>query len=856
MHSQLPVTGMSHWSGSLTDGRGSEVMSFTRHAMLVGTALCLVAAGPAIAQTAAPAAHEATRSFDIPAQPLRDALRQLMQQGSLQIGFEPADIEGRTSTPVNGRMSVGEALSRMLTGTGLTFRYLTRGSVVIERAPQASGGAIQLGPVRVEGQSMADAGFVTSERTRMLQADGSAAEGYRSDQVSAIGPWEGRTLQDTPYSITVIPREMIENLQATTPDGIYRVAPTAQMGEASYRNDEPTVNLRGFQVYLPYRNGIFGDYLGLGTTTEDVERVEIFTGLSGFLYGAGNVGGMINYISKRPTSERFNRVTVGNSGGSNWFIQGDFGGPVDSAGSFGYRINGIWQGGETAIDSMRIKKRFISGAFDWHLTDRLLVSFDAAYRDYEVHGGPALWVLGGGVTRPAASSIDSSVSWSQPWKYMRDKMQRYSTQLRWDANETITLRSSWMYTKTDRDPNMLGLNIIQPDGTYTQMIQRVYTPGENAFEHQFTSLSAQGFADFNFRTGTVAHKLTVGLQYNRIGEEIFANNSPPPISYTGLPLDHPTYFDRPVPPHVDRGPRGTGGPDITRTTLLIGDDITLNDHWSLLAGIARSTIHNSAVDAFPNTPYAYSIPRYSKSAVTPNVSLIYKPVDAVTTYVTYIESLEQGGTAGADYNGVPVVNAGEVFAPLISKQVEVGAKAKVGDMLLTAALFQVDKALQYYDLSNPAAIRFVQDGRQVHRGIEFTGFGKLGENLTLTGGVTLLDAEVKEQKQSPALEGNRPPNVADTLIKLRAEYRLPFLPALSLSGGVIHTGGQYGDAANTDRMPGYTLFDVGARYDVDLTSLPVTLRLDIQNLTDEAYWSQAYTLGEPRTVLFSASTRF
>jgi iron complex outermembrane receptor protein len=194
--------------------------------------------------------------------------------------------------------------------------------------------------------------------------------------------------------------------------------------------------------------------------------------------------------------------------------------------------------------------------------------------------------------------------------------------------------------------------------------------------------------------------------------------------------------------------------------------------------------------------------------------------------------------------------------PLTSDQIEIGAKWSVGGMLLTTALFQIDKALQYYDLSDPAAVRFVQDGRQVHRGIEFTGFGKVTNDLILTGGITLLNAEVEEQKEDPTLEGKQPSNVAERFAKLRAEYRLPALPALSLIGGVSYTGPQYGDALNTDRLPGFTLFDAGARYETGVGQHPLTLRLNVNNVTDKAYWNQGITLGTPRTVLFSASTEF
>ena len=787
----------------------------------------------------------AVRSYDIPAGTLTATLNRFAVEAGIFLSGAGELTAGRNTSGLTGTYSVRDGLAAILAGSGLEAVAPSTGGYALRRvAPAASSGADD-----ATRQPVATLPRISVEAP--ADADGSAERGYRSEGVSAVGPWQGRKLQDTPYSITVISKELIQNLQATTPEQIYRIVPTAQVGESSYRNDEPAVNMRGFEVYIPRRDGMAGDYIGLGTTTEDVESVEILSGLSGFLYGPGNVGGLVNYVSKRPTAEALNRVTLGNNSGSNYYAQGDFGGPLDSGGRFGYRVNGIWQSGETAIDNQRIKKRFASAAFDWHVTDTLLWRFDAAYRDYETRGGPPVWILGTGTARPSAHDIDSSVSWSQPWKYSRNKMQRYGTQLRWDADETFSLRAGWLHTDTRRNPNMGSINIIQPDGTYTQRTRGLYAPGDDAFAGELENSSGQAFADINFKTGAIAHKLTVGVQYQKLGAEDFANASPG-VTYTGLPFGRPTYFDEPVPAPVDRGPRDRDA-DQTNTTLLMGDDITFNEHWSLLAGVAHGTIDVPALTVWPNTIWSYSQPGYKKSAVTPNLSVIYEPIEAVTTYATYVEALEQGGMAGNDYNGVPVINVGEVFEPLISKQVEVGAKWAVGDMLLTMALFQIDKALQYYDVSASGSARYVQDGREAHRGIELTAFGKLTGDLTLTGGMTLLDAKVKEQKEMPALEGKHPTNVAETFAKLRAEYRLPARPALSLIGGISYTGRQYSDAMNTDRLPSYTLFDVGARYLVAVADRPLTLRLDVNNLIDKAYWNQGITLGTPRTVLFSVS---
>lgn len=787
------------------------------------------------------AASQTQRDYDVPAGALDSALKTFASQAGVMLSLDASLTTGKSSPGLKGEYTVTRGFDLLLAGSGLEATEADGSYSVRARATKSDGSTATarigntqtMGKIKVEGD---------------VAHDGSAALGYLSDSVSQVGPWQGRTLQDTPYSLTVISEDLIENLQATTPDQIYRIAPTIQFSSPQHLNDTPGVNMRGFGVWSAYRDGVPGDFYGHGTTTEDVQSVEIFTGLSGFLYGPGNVGGMINYISKRPTPDRLNQLTFAKNGGQNWYVQGDFGGPIDADGRTGYRVNGIWQDGETAIEGQDIEKRFISAAFDWHVTDTLLWQFDASYRDYEVHGGQASWGIAAGVARPSADDIDSSVSWSQPWKYTYQETGSYGTQLRWDATDSLTLRAAWRYVDTE-SANIGVSNTIQGDGTYTQSISGVYAPGDNSlFFEQFQN-RGQLFADLSFQTGAIAHKLTTGVQYRRTLQERYSRNAPS-VSFTGLSLARPTFRDRPAVAHIDRGLRGQNI-DESYTSVLIGDDITFNEQWSLLAGLAHSTI-----DLKPRT---FRLPNngYDESAVTPSASLIFKPIQALTTYVTYIESLERGGIAADEFNGLEVVNRGDVMDPLTSDQIELGAKWSVGGLLLTTAVFQIDKALEYYDLRNPEAVRYVQNGRQVHRGIELTAFGKATEQLTLIGGFTLLDAQVKEQDQEPTLEGKQPPGVAETLAKLRAEYQLPALPALSLIGGVTYTSHQYADAMNTDRLPSYTLFDVGARYETALAERPVTLRLDVNNVADKAYWTDSgVLLGEPRTLLLSVSTEF
>lgn len=147
---------------------------------------------------------------------------------------------------------------------------------------------------------------------------------------------------------------------------------------------------------------------------------------------------------------------------------------------------------------------------------------------------------------------------------------------------------------------------------------------------------------------------------------------------------------------------------------------------------------------------------------------------------------------------------------------------------------------------------YVQDGRQVHKGLEFTASGRALPGLTLWGGVTLLDAQVTRQTATPALQGKTPANVAEVQAKLYAEYDIAAVPGLALTGGVLYTGRQQRDALNTQQLPAYTLLDAGLRHAAKVAGKPVVWRLSVANLTNKRYWLNGTYLGRPRTVSLSA----
>lgn len=667
-------------------------------------------------------------------------------------------------------------------------------------------------------------------------------KGYATQKISQVGPWQARSLQDVPYSIQVATPELIKNLQASaSPDEVYRVNPVIQMTRSQFENDQPTYMSRGFKVSTIYRDGLPSDQYGHGTTMEDTERLEMLNGLSGFLYGPANVGGMVNYVSKKSTDTPYNEIQLASLGGKSWYTSADLGGKFDEAKTLGYRLNLAKQGGETAIDGLEIEKEFASLALDWSPNDHFSFEINAMQREYDVNGNTADWIFAQGVERLAARQLSNDQSWGQPWMNNHYVSERYGANLKWSITDQIGFRASYLNSQSDRDTQSATNTVIDAQH-FNQQVSRIYANGQDRLTSQQRDTSYAAYLDFYFYTGSIEHKLTTGVQQVQNIQKRYPKEAAS-VQYTNLSIDQPVIQPVPVGVAVNRG-QITKRSHNESTSWLIGDDIRFNEHWSALLGVAFVEIENK-------------ISGYQASQASPNISLLYKPFDALTTYATYIEALENGGTAPDTANGLTVVNAGQTFDPLRSKQIELGAKYQLNQKLaLNTAVYRIDKGLQYSQTINNSQAEYVQDGREIHQGIELSMIGKISDHWNILAGYTWVDATVEKQTQNPSLEGKRPTEVAENIFKIYAEYQLPQVENLSVSAGLNYTGERFANNLNTDRLPAFTLVNLGARYAFDVNQYPVTLRLNLNNALNKKYWANSTVLGDPRTMLLSASFQF
>lgn len=256
----------------------------TLAALLLASAAGAVFVHPAVASAQE---QTAARSFNIPAKSLNDALTDFGRQSGLQVSVDANDIRGIRSQGVSGDLAPADALSRLLAGTGFTFRIAGR-IVTLERAPQVAQDTIQLGTLRVEGAT----GFAGSSRGdngNVAAWDGSAASVYT-----------------TPGSVSVITKEALDAYPAQSPADMLRGATGIISGEAR-TSGGLDVNIRGLQgqgrVPVTVDGAINGTtvYRGYqGTSNRSfvdpdfISHVSIEKGPSNTNAIAGGIGGSIS----------------------------------------------------------------------------------------------------------------------------------------------------------------------------------------------------------------------------------------------------------------------------------------------------------------------------------------------------------------------------------------------------------------------------------------------------------------------------------------------------------------------------------------------------------------------------------
>lgn len=791
-------------------------------AMILGCALSAGVPNASASESSEGQGIREEATYNIPPGSLSPTLRALASSANALLTFTPDQVEGKYSQGVSGRYSFKNALSAVLSGTGLESVQLSNGAFVLQRIPD--GDAMLLPNVNVDGQP-SRGGVVP-----VSYAGGQVATG---GQVGVLG---NKDMMNTPFStVSYTQKKILDEQARSVADVLFATDPSvrASIG-ASNRYDAFTI--RGLRVANSdvALNGLYGLVPNWRIGVDSVDRIELLRGPGAFLYGmapAGGVGGNVNLISKRAEDEELTRLTTTYSSSNIWGEHVDIGRRVGSEKQFGIRLNASQNEGAPPYDGESIRSKDFSIGLDYR-GDRLRVSGDLIYQKDHTTAQERGYSLTPGIAVPSAP--DPRINLSQSYDFADSESTTGLVRGEYDLSDQLTVFAALGANKFDFEKREAsGGTILNSAGDINV--------GTNALQKgQYETTTGEAGIRGRFDTGVLSHEVTASLsaldQDYDLGQIAFANYRS--NIYAPIRASTPVTSSYSV----------SKASELSMHSVALADVIGWHDDLVQLTLGARQQYVNSK--SFSGTTGRMTR-HYSDSVMTPTVGVVIRPVQELSLYANYIEGLTPGPTPPA-----AAVNSGDVFAPFKSKQYEVGAKLDFGSLGFGISAFQIDVPNGITDATTHV---FGLDGLQRNRGVELTAFGELAPRVRILGGATLFDAR-QDQTAGGTNDGNFAVGVPHVQSTVGTEWDVPYLDGLTLTTKGIYTGKTYLDAANQQQAPSWVRVDLGARYVFKVNDVPLTLRGTVQNALNRRYWeanpSGYVGAGAPLTSWVSLSADF
>ena len=660
-------------------------------------------------------------------------------------------------------------------------------------------------------------------------------ETYAGGQVTRsgrIGLLGNKDIFDTPFSISSYTAELIENQQARTVGDVVR-NDTSALSTDSGQGIREAIGIRGFGTSWNLYDGLPGLHFGYGSSTvQTLDRVEVFKGPNALLNGSsGYVGGAINLVPKRPTDTPLTRFTADYDYQSRLGAHADLSRRFGSEKQFGARLNTLYRNGEGAKEGNKEAFGEVALALEYR-GDRLKLETILDYQDRELHRGDQVFFLSGNATAvPSVPDLEAAIQ--QPWEKQNIKFARGLLRAEYALGQDWAAYAAYGALAAEEDRvRTIGFDLNARGD---------FNPWFPAQAYKYNGYAWNTGIRGGFETFGVTHQVSIETMQTKDGQRIPKNR--PFLNLKSSNLYKPLFVARPA---FDDFPGGwVKRYENRESSIALADTLGfLDDRVLLTAGVRRQSLESKS--------FIFSTGIYDKSAITPAFGLLVKPWDYMSFYGNYIEALERGRTAPDT-----AVNAGEVFPPSVTDQIELGVKFDLDGLGLTAGLFQIERPSAFTDANN----RFGLNGEQRNRGFELTAFGEVRPDLRLLGGFTYLDSKLT-RTQGGRFDGKNTPGVPELTAVLNLEYDTAVFPGLTLTARAEHVSSRFIRNDNSLKIPSYELYGLGARYQRTLGDKAFTLRLNIDNLLNDDYWTTGVGsnnllyLGAPRSINLSFMVDF
>jgi len=662
------------------------------------------------------------------------------------------------------------------------------------------------------------------------RADG-PVQGYRATR-SATATRTDTPIEEVPQSISVVPRQVIEDLGDARIDraldfagGVGRQNDFGGMSNASFSIRGFT---SGFSAGSLYRNGFSVNRGYYAADSATLERIEVLKGPAGGLFGRGDPGGVINLVSKRPQNETFNHLRFSAGRWDRYRADFDSNAPLSEDGQLLARVNLATETRKSFRDYADMQRQMVAPALTWHLneTTKLLLDSEFTRTDNVMDRGiPAV--------NGQLGSIKRSTFLGEP----NDGQMRLSTNLlhaalEHDFQPDWTLRFAGQYLEsrikgsvTDAQGPVIG-----------GMVVRGYNPNDMR-SHSLT-LHAEVLG--KLQLAGMPHQILAGLEsenWRADSDYAFSNPSTHPIP---INVYNPVYGQSKPP----TSPRDNSN-HVQSYALNLQDQIDFTERLSGLLGVRFQNHKQQRIDRVTGDKA-----KQEKDVAIPRIGLTYK----LTPQVFLFSGIGTSFTPNNPSYG------GQIFKPEKGLGYETGIKLDLLDGRLgaTLAAFHITKEnVLNPDPSNPGFQIAVGEVRS--QGMDAQISGQIGDNFNLIAAYAFIDAEVTKDNR-PGFKGSRLAGIPRHSGSILGVWE--FQPGRSVGATLNHVGQRAystgGSAPKGSGLPRYTTLDFLGKWEI---SSNISAGVNLNNALNKKYyersWSDLWVApGEPRNLNLNIAIHF
>lgn len=758
------------------------------------------------------------QSYQLPAQPLANALRQFAIDYGITLVFEPELVKGKNAPPLRGALSIEQGLQQLLGYTSLDIiqidekSYTLRPTLIAMLPVVEVAGIKPLAMIASSGEVTLPAVQVSAQTTETAT---SHVDGYLARKTGSAGKGV-QDVTETVQGIAIITNDQLRDQAANSVSEATRYTAGVKPFDSALTDDDVVVrgfNLTGVGLY---RDGMRHVHNGFMANLEmyGLERLEIIKGPASVTYGQSAAGGIVNAVSKRPDALMKNEVFL--SAGSHSYLQGglDIGAKLAEDGSTLLRLTALKRDADTQWDHLENNRLYVAPAISWQ-NERSKLTLLAQYQKDD-SGFIAPYY-----TQTKAGPSDESINVGGPGSGHHKESWSLTTEGEHQLRDNLTLRAKARFMDGENQRFELRNRGLAKDGRSINRLGMTRPDDEQSLS---LDVNVQG----QFSTGSLAHDLVAGVDYydSTLNLRIHSLNG----SVTPLDLINPVYL---APNWQDNYLSDHFIAQQSQTGVYLQDQIRLGERWLFSVGgrydqVKTHTDYDARLTA--NQALKRSTFERDDAAFTGRAGVIYQHPSGVSPYASYSSSFQPvlSTTTAVDAYGTP-------FQPETGRQLEVGVRYAPTDrnLMLTASYFDITK--QNIRTQSPQNPRLeIQTGEVRSQGFELEAKGEVAKNFNLIANYAWVDAEVT-QSNRPGEAGASPAYVPKHSASVWGKYALG---DWELGAGLRHVRDIAGDVRQADGSQpmddNYTVLDALIAYQFK----DWRAALNASNLFDNRYRTQ------------------